>query len=400
MRQARLLATVAAAAAALGTLLPAAAAADRPLVMWAPSAQAAVIQAQLASGFRGIPVSVISVPDVRSALETVQADDAPDLIWASNAWTGDLVARSLIEPLPLSETLRARFPENVLDGFRYGFDFYGLPVQFESMALVTNAELVPEPVESFAELERRALSLMAQDRVRLPLAVGQGGVPEALYVAPLFTGLGGYLFGRNPAGSLDPYNVGIGSPALLESTPEIDRWNRIGLLSSDVSVTQAQAAFLSGQAPFWITGTTSARLLSAAAFDSRVEPVPQIVEGIAPAPYLDIEGVMVTSYATAHGSLDDALALARRHFATAGAQAQLARAGRMAPAHEAAGRSALVARFTEAARSGIAVPNIPQARAAWRALVQAWSSSTSGVDAVPARAAFSAAHRLVLQAIG
>ncbi len=388
--------------AVLGSVLGPAAAADRPLVIWAPDDRASALVAQLHDGFRGVPVSVVakSPADLRAELATVALTDAPDLIWAENAWTGELAGDGLVVPVPLSQGMREQFPGNVLDGFQFGFDSYGVPVGFRNVALVSNLDLVPRSPTTFSQLERRALALVADGRAKVPLAVGQGARGSAVVLAPLFTGLGGYLFGRNAAGSLDPYNVGIASPALLGNAARIDRWNDTGLLVGGMTARSALRSFVAGEAPFWITGLWSAAALRSVPFPVEVTPVPPIVDGLVPAPLLGIEGIMVTRYAEAHGSLDAALALARRHFGDPAVQAELAAVMGAAPARSGAAMGRLVREFFDAGRHGVAMPNIPQADLAWGPLSEAWQRSTRGTGAVPARGAFSAAQRDVLQAVG
>ena len=146
MRVARLLAGALVAGLPLSLLAAPAHGATDGLIVWAPEAQAAVIRDQLAEGFRGAPVTVVTteVGDVAAGLRTVDAAIAPDVIWVDAASTGALVADRTVRRLPLSAALRAQFPPNLLDAFRYGFADYGVPVTVENVALVVNLDLVPQ----------------------------------------------------------------------------------------------------------------------------------------------------------------------------------------------------------------------------------------------------------------
>ena len=402
MRKIAWLTVVGALAAAIGGVAGPAAAADRPLVIWAPADRAAAIRIQLSDGFRGSSVIVVakSAADLRSDLASVEPADAPDVIWVANSWTGDLVGAGLVEPVPLSQAMCDEFPANVLDGFRFGFDYYGIPVGVRNVALVTNLDLVPQAVPTFAQLERRALALVAAGTASVPLAAGQGARGGAVILGPLFTGLGGYIFGRNAAGSLDPYNVGIASHALLENAHIVNRWNETGVIAESLSASDARRAFTAGEAPFWLTGTWSVAALETLPFRTRVTSVPSIVKGVDPAPFLGIEGVMVTTYARGNGTLEAALSLVRRHFTTRTVQSQLAASMQAAPARSGSSMVPIVRDFLEAGSAGVAMPNIPQADLAWGPLADAWKASTLGADATRADLAFSAAQRTVLQAVG
>lgn len=386
------------AAGAAGGVSPSAAA-DQPIIVWADPAVAPALRDVLATTVNATVVAK-RTPEALTQLADVSLDDAPDLIWLPNAASGTLAARGLIDRLPLGPALRERFPTRVLDGFRYGFAYYGLPIRYSNLALIVNTDLVPGPTTTFTALERRGLRLVADGRADMALAVGQGSEADGAALYPLLSGLGGYLFGRNAAGSLDPYNVGIACPVFLANAERIDEWNDTGFLSAKVSPDDARAAFLSGRAPYWIAGPDEAAALDGVEFDYDVRPVPPIVDGVAPAPLLKVEGVAVTTYARERGTLDAALAVVRKVLARPDVQATLAAAGGLAPGRTDVRTDARTAKFAQAGAEGTAVPNIPQAAALWPLLDDAWANATGGATAVPARNAFLAAHRAVLAAVG
>ena len=49
---------------------------------------------------------------------------------------------------------------------------------------------------------------------------------------PFFSGLGGYVFGPNKAGNLDPSDIGVANPTFLKNAKLIDKWNKEGLINS------------------------------------------------------------------------------------------------------------------------------------------------------------------------
>ena len=402
MRVARLLAGALVAGLPLSLLAAPAHGATDGLIVWAPEAQAAVIRDQLAEGFRGAPVTVVTteVGDVAAGLRTVDAAIAPDVIWGDAASTGALVADRTVRRLPLSAALRAQFPPNLLDAFRYGFADYGVPVTVENVALVVNLDLVPQVPETFRELERSSRRLLASNRASVGLAVGQGEPGAEALLGPLFTGLGGYLFGKNASGGLDPYNLGLSSAALQSNAERIDQWNDDGLVVADLSVAQAQRAFVSGRAPFWITGPDSRPVLEALAFPVAIGSIPPIVDGREALPFLEVQGAMVTVFADRRGTGDLATALVRRYFAQSAAQAALAAATRTAPALREARVSRAVADFARAGAGGVPLPNIVQADAVWGPFRVAWAQATAGASAVPAATTFARAQQSVVRAIG
>lgn len=401
MRRRLSVAAIAVVAGLLGSVVPAHAA-ETPIVIWADEARAKLITDKTADGIKGHPVVVVTkdAAAIKDELKTVAPDQAPDIIWAPNEWTGELASSSLIIKIPMADRLKSQFPAAVLNGFKFGFAYYGVPVQYENVALITNATLVPVPVKTFAELNKKAIALKKKGQADVGLAVAQGAAGNAYFMNPLFTGLGGYVFGSNAAGTLDPTDVGIDNADFQKYMGKIDKWNASGLINSALDVKAAETAFTSGRAPFWITGPWSTAALSSLTFKYYLSPVPPIVTGLVPAPYLGVKGFMVTSFAEGHGVLDPSLTLVRKQFSGAGFQSKVAATTGRAPANVSSPVSRLAKAFAVAGAKGVPTLNIPQATATWGPLGKAWASATRGPDAVPAAQAFAEAQQAVVAAIG
>ena len=379
-------------------------AAPKTLVVWIDATRAPALQAATKNGYKGAKVVVVpkDVTAIKADLATVADAEAPDVIWADNAWTGELATAGTVLPIPMDDAFKARFPKPVVDGFVFGADVYAVPVQFENVALITNSTLVPKAVTTFAQLEKRALRLMKAGMVSTGLAVAQGANGNAYFMQPLFAGLGGYIFGTSPTGAVDPAVVGIANDAFRKNAPVIDGWNAKGLLNSGIDVTAAENAFVQGKAPFWITGPWSTPALNRVGFGYRVSPVPAIIDGLATSPFVGSRGFMVTKWAQTHGVAELAVGFVTKRATKPGLQSALAAGNGAAPRSPAligAASSRLSQAFASAAKTGIPVPNVPQAAYAWGPVGKAWAASTKGADATPARTAFTKAQAEVLTAI-
>lgn len=395
------LALTGALAGALGAA-PGSQAASTPIVVWTDATRAPLLQQAFASGYGGHPVTFVvkELPAIRSELKTVAAADAPDVIWAEHDWTGELASAGLVRKLPLSAKLKAQFESRTLDGFKFGFSYYGVPVMYENVALITNAALVPTPPQTFTALSKSALALKAAGKVDVGLAVAQGSAGNAYFMNPLFTGLGGYVFGKNAAGSLDPYNIGITNPTFQANMPKINKWNSTGLINSALDEKAATAAFVSGRAAYWVTGPWNRNEFKTLTFQYRVSSIPEIKKGIAPSPFLTIKGFMVTAYADQHGVLTAAQGLVRKGLTPAPIQSQIAAITERAPANIAGTMGRLPQAFAVAGIAGAPTPNIPQASGIWAPLGKAWATSTMGTGAVPAQASFAEAQATVAASVG
>ena len=149
--------------------------------------------------------------------------------------------------------------------------------------------------------ERIMDELKKAGKVTVPFAVPQGANGDAYHMYPLFSGLGGYIFGTTASGSLNVKDVGLDNPTFRKNQGLIDQWNKTGLINSKVDYGIAKTAFTTGKSPFWITGPWELDAIKALPFKYRVTAVPTIVSGLQPVPFLGAQGAMVTKYAAQHG---------------------------------------------------------------------------------------------------
>ena len=354
---------------------------------------------------RGVNISVVqkNFGDIRDALGTVAAADAPDVIVGAHDWTGKLAANGLVSPLyPKKATLK-QFPAYALGSFSYGTavkKLYGAPVAIENVGLIVNTKLVKVPT-TFAQLEKSALAFKHKKKGNLAIAVQQGTDGDAYHMYPFFSGLGGYVFGRNHAGNLDPSNIGVANPVFLKNAKIIDQWNKEGLINAKVDATTAQNAFLKGQAAYWVTGPWNIDTIKKAGIKFRVIQVPKIVKRSAP--FLGVQGFMVTKFAATHNIDSLAKDLVANYMMTPAAQKLLAAANNRYPANSVAGKSVsdpYLAQFGQASVGGVPMPNIPQMDSVWSDLGGAWVKSTKGAGATKARVSFTAASRSIANKIG
>ena len=375
------------------------------IVIWTDSDRAAAVtkvaNAWAASNGATIQVVTKNFGDIRDNLGTVAAADAPDVITAAHDWTGQLAANGLVQPLYPSRAIRSQFPSYTLNAFSYGTavkKLYGLPVAVENIGLVVNTKLAKVPT-TFKQLETEALAQKKKARIGFGIAVQQGSGGDAYHMYPFFSGLGGYIFGTNSAGNLDPSNIGVANKTFIKNAPLVDKWNKERLISSKVDGAAAQNAFLKGQAAFWITGPWNADTLKKSGLKFKVIQMPAIVKPSVP--FLGVQGFMVTKFAATHGVGGAATDLVTNYMATPSAQTQLAAANGRPPANvKAKSSDPVLAQFSAASKGGVPMPNIPQMNSVWGDLGQAWVKSTKGAGATKASVAFKAAARSIADKIG
>jgi maltose-binding protein MalE len=340
---------------------------------------------------------------IRDDLKTVQPESAPDVIIGAHDWVGQLAADGLVLPLNPSAATRAQFPGYALAAFSYGTAVkrvYGAPVALENIGLVVNTKLAKVPA-TWASLQSQALAFKKKAKTNLALAVPQGAAGDAYHMYPLFSGLGGYVFGTNRAGNLDASDIGVANKRFLANADMIDEWNKTGLINSKIDYGVAKDSFLKGKAAFWITGPWEADTLKKSGLTFRIVQVPPIK--FKSVPFLGVQGFMVTKYATTHGLESAAKDLVGSYMMRPAGQTALAAANGRFPANTTAGKAVndpVLKQFGAAGVGGVPMPNIPQMSSVWSDLGGAWVKATKGSGATKARVAFSTAARNIANKIG
>ena len=250
-----LLGVVAAIGAVAATSAIASHKAGPTIVIWTDANRAAsvskVANSWAASNGATIQVVTKDFGSIETALGTVAAADAPDVVVAAHDWTGQLAANGLVEPLYPSKAVAAQFPKYTLDAFSYGTavkKLYGIPVQIENIGLLVNTKLAKVPT-TFAQLETEALAAKKKAHLSFGICVQQGSGGDAYHMYPFFSGLGGYVFGTNKAGNLNPKDVGVANPTFIKNSKLIDKWNKEGLINSKTDYSVCDTAFTKGQDP-------------------------------------------------------------------------------------------------------------------------------------------------------
>jgi arabinogalactan oligomer/maltooligosaccharide transport system substrate-binding protein len=411
MSAVRALPRVAAVSVAVGVLAgvlvgaPSVQAANQPIVVWADQIRADVLNAQFPQGFRDVKLKIVvkdSLAAIKEELATVKPADAPDVIAAEHDSTGELVDAKLVRSITLGKERVPLFAKNVLNGFRYNSRIYGVPVQFENLAMVTNVSLVAKQPANFKRVVTVASKLVKSGKASAGIAVGQSDSGNAYNMYPFFSGLGGYAFGLDSKGNINTSDVGIASPALVANAGQIKNWNDTKVIDSSLTTQAAKDAFIAGKAPFWITGPWDLNAIVALPFGYRITSVPSMVNGKSTSPLLGMKGFMVTIYAQAHQMKKAADAFVVEGLSRAGVQAAFANAARRMPANIKAGSGVDDARlkaFGAAGAAGVAIPNVPAMQNVWGPLGTAWALSTKGSGATAPVSAFTDAQTKVISAI-
>ncbi len=386
--------------------MPTASGAATTLRIWADADRKASVE-KVAGAWgkkNGVTVTVVQKDfgKIRDDLKTADVATAPDVIVGAHDWVGELAANGSVIPLTVSKSVAAKIPSYSLDAFSYANAkgnkvLYGAPVALENVGLVVNTKVAKVPT-SFDDMVSQALAFQKKATGNFGLVIPGG---DAYHNYPLFSGLCGYVFGKDAKGNLNPSDVGVGNAKLLGNASQIDSWNKSGLLSSKVDYGIAKNAFLAGKAAFWVTGPWEKDTLDKSGLKVQIVQMPK--NKCDSVPFLGVQGFMVTKFAKTHGVESQARDLVGSYMMSAGAQTQLSSENGRAPANtDAAAKitDPLLKQFAAAGKGGVPMPNIPEMSSVWGDLGTAWTNVFKGADATPAKSAFRTAGKNIVAKIG
>lgn len=269
------------------------------LTIWSDEERTPAIEAAGAAftAEYGIPIQIqqMGFGDIRNNLVLGgPAGNGPDIIIGAHDWLGQLYAGGLLAPIELPEDVAAKFNPLALQAFNYEGQLYGLPYALEAIGIFYNTDLIAEVPATWAETIELAQQLVADGKAERGIAipVGTGGDPYHHY--PLFTGFGGYVFGRDDAGSYNPEDVGLDSPGGIAAMNELDRLVKADVLTSATDYGAAQTLFQEGKLGMWITGPWAIGTLNDSGVAFAVAPFPTM-EGT-PRPFMGAQGFMINSF--------------------------------------------------------------------------------------------------------
>jgi arabinogalactan oligomer / maltooligosaccharide transport system substrate-binding protein len=342
-----------------------------PLLVWAEDTRADEIRpiAEQFAEENGVAVEVqeIALGTIGESLRQLgSAGEGPDVLAGPHDLLGELVPEGALTAVDGSGR-EEEFLDVAIEAFTMDGLLYGTPYGLESVALIRNTDLVPEPPKTWEDVERISLDLQEQGKVDIPLGME---VPNSYHQFPLFTGAGGYLFGRDGDGSFDTSDVGLDSEGGLHAAELFDGWTKSGLIDPSVTYDVMVEAFGGGRAPFAITGpwalTQEQTGFRATGVPYAVEAVPP-VEGGTAAPLVRVQGFMVSSFSE---NPEVAEAFAADFATREEVQTALSDSMQRLPAHRASFEQAAASApdaggFAESAERGIPIPAVPGMESVW-----------------------------------
>ena len=370
----------------LSTSLPAQARTAPALSVWISADKGYEGVAQMGQAFEratGVPVRVEHPENGISKFEqAAAAGKGPDIwIWTHDR-AGSWAQSGLIRPIAPARRQREAISPLAWSAWQLAGRTWGWPLAIESVALIVNLDLVPEPPTSWDEVIGIDRRLRAQGRRAIAWAFN-----EFYYAYGLVSAGGGYAFKRRPDGSWSAGNTGIANEGSRRGMEMLKRLVDEGVVPRTTTYAESEAAMNEGRVAMTINGPWAWNNLRKSRLRVAAFPLPGLSRA-APSPgrpMVGVPGAMVTS--TSRHPVLAAEFIERWLLSPAGLRAMHAHVPLGVPAdlallQELRQGDVLVAGTQAAAALGEPMPNIPEMARYWTAMNAAVQGITQGRETV------------------
>ena len=184
------------------------------------------------------------------------------------------------------------FLPNAIDGFTYNGELYGLPLAVENIGFFRNTDLAPEAPATWDEVAEIGMALFDEGAVDSAI-----GLPDLTYnIYPVFTSFGGYIFGRDEAGSFTIEDIGMNNEGMVAGLTWVESLVEAGIVSSNIDWEASHVLFETGRSAFIMTGPWAINRFDTAGVPYAISAFPAAEAGGEPGyPFLGVQGIVVNA---------------------------------------------------------------------------------------------------------
>jgi arabinogalactan oligomer/maltooligosaccharide transport system substrate-binding protein len=253
---------------------------DADLVIWTDALKIDAIK-PIAEDFgeqNGISVEVQAVSsDLQTNFVTAnEANNGPDVVVGAHDWIGNLVQNGSIEPLQLTPEQLEGYSPKAVQATTYDGQLYGVPYGIEALALYRNTEVAPDEPKTLDDAIKAGEAAVKAGDVESALNLPVGELGDAYHMNPLYTSMGGYLFGTTEDGGYDASDLGVGKPGSIKAAQKIGQLGEEGqkVLRRSISADNSIALFTEGKAAFLVSGPWALGDVRDSGIKYEIQPVP------------------------------------------------------------------------------------------------------------------------------
>ncbi|MDW6093098.1 maltose/maltodextrin ABC transporter substrate-binding protein MalE [Vibrio rhizosphaerae] len=329
----------------------------------------------------GIPVTVLHPDALQDKFpQTAATGDGPDIVfWAHDRFGGYAEAGLLAEIHPSPE-LKANMFDFTWDAVKYHGKYIGYPVAVESLSLIYNKDLVPEPPKNWEDIAKLNDKLSKQGKSAI-----MWNLKEPYFTWPLLAADGGYAFKFSDDKGYDIHDIGVNKPGVRKAMTFLKGLVDSHVISPDMDYSVSESEFTKGKTAMTINGPWSWGNIDKSGIHYGVTTLPKL-NGQNSKPFV---GVLSAGISTASPNKDLAVEFIEHYLLTDEGLA-------MVNADKPLGAVALksyqqklssdprIAATMYNATYGEIMPNIPQMNAFWSAMKNAIINVVDGRQPVDA----------------
>lgn len=351
-------------------------AAGGTLTVWVDAERVDALQAaaDAYSEEKGVEVELVGKDnaDIKDDfIQQVPTGKGPDITMGAHDWLGELSTNGVVAPIELGDSAADYLPV-AIDASTYEGTTYMLPYAVENIAVLRNADLVPEAATSFDDMIAKGQAA----GLAHPFVVEQGAEGNPYHLYPFQTAFGAPVFGSNDEG-YDPTDLQLGNAGGEEFATWLGTQgkNGTGNFNTDIDGDIAKQAFLDGTAAFWLTGPWNVGAAIDGGINVAIDTVPSPTADAAQ-PFAGVKGFFVSSESKNKVAANDFLV---NYIGTEDVQMELFEAGNILPALSAAADAAssdpIIEGFAAVGAEAVPMPAIPAMGSVW----QYWGIAEAGI---------------------
>ncbi len=242
------------------------------------------------AGKSGVEVTVEHPEDAPAKFQqAAAAGKGPDVWCWPHDRIGEWIDGGLIVPVTPSKAIQDGIEKKAWDAFTVGGKLWGYPLSIEAIGLIYNKKLAPTPPRTFDDVVKLDKKLAAQGKKAILWDYN-----NTYFTWPLLAANGGFVFGRDGKGDLDPAKVGVNNAGALQGAQLLAKLIQQGVMPKGATYSAMEAGFAKGDVAMMINGPWAWENARKANVDFGVSTIPAV--GSKPGrPFVGVLGCMITN---------------------------------------------------------------------------------------------------------
>ncbi len=309
-------------------------------------------------------------------IQQVPTGRGPDITMGAHDWLGELSTNGVVAPLELGDTA-SEYLDVAITASTYDGTVYMLPYAVENIAVLRNADIIPEAATSFDDMIAKGQAA----GLTQPFVVEQGAEGNPYHLYPFQTAFGAPVFGSDADGyNADDLQLGSAGGEQFAAWLGSQGKNGTAVFNTDIDGAIAKENFLNGTSAFWLTGPWNVGSAIDAGINVAIDPVPSPTGEVAQ-PFAGVKGFFLSAESENKVAATDFLV---NYLGSEEVQLELFEAGNILPASKAAAEAAssdpIIEGFATVGAEAVPMPAIPAMGSVWQYWGIAEAEVINGAD--------------------